>query len=100
MPLPDDARFVLLAEQVLRQAGWQGEPFLGGEDARSDVDARALGAGAGGADAVAAAAGADALAGERAGAARERTVGGPRERTRTTDRLALPRSGPQGGLYG
>ena len=29
VPLPDDARFVLRAEQVLRQAGWQGEPFLG-----------------------------------------------------------------------
>ena len=29
VPLPDDARFVLLAEQVLRQAGWQGDPFLG-----------------------------------------------------------------------
>jgi hypothetical protein len=28
VPLPDDARFVLLAEQVLRQAGWQGDPFL------------------------------------------------------------------------
>ena len=27
--LSDDARFVLRAEQVLRQAGWQGEPFLG-----------------------------------------------------------------------
>jgi hypothetical protein len=26
--LSDDARFVLLAEQVLRQAGWPGEPFL------------------------------------------------------------------------
>ena len=26
--LPDEARFVLLAEQVLRQAGWQGDPFL------------------------------------------------------------------------
>jgi len=29
MPLSDDARFVLLAPQVLRQAGWRGEPFLG-----------------------------------------------------------------------
>ena len=29
VPLPDDARFVLRAEQVLRQAGWQGELFLG-----------------------------------------------------------------------
>jgi len=29
MPLSDDARFVLLAEQILRQAGWRGEPFLG-----------------------------------------------------------------------
>ena len=28
-PLSDDARFVLRAEQVLRQAGWQGELFLG-----------------------------------------------------------------------
>jgi len=28
VPLPDEARFVLLAEQVLRQAGWQGDPFL------------------------------------------------------------------------
>jgi hypothetical protein len=28
VPLPDDTRFVLLAEQVLRQAGWQGDPFL------------------------------------------------------------------------
>src|SRR5262249_14456032 len=28
-PLSDDARFVLLAPQVLRQAGWRGEPFLG-----------------------------------------------------------------------
>jgi hypothetical protein len=27
--LPDDARFVLRAEHVLRQAGWHGEPFLG-----------------------------------------------------------------------
>ena len=27
--LSDDARFVLRAKQVLRQAGWQGEPFLG-----------------------------------------------------------------------
>jgi len=29
MPLSDDARVVLLAPQVLRQAGWRGEPFLG-----------------------------------------------------------------------
>jgi hypothetical protein len=29
VPLPDDACFVLRAEQMLRQAGWQGEPFLG-----------------------------------------------------------------------
>ena len=29
VPLPDDARFVLRAEHVLRQAGWRGEPFLG-----------------------------------------------------------------------
>ena len=29
VPLPDDARFVLRAAQVLRQAGWQGELFLG-----------------------------------------------------------------------
>ncbi len=29
MPLSADARFVLLAPQVLRQAGWRGEPFLG-----------------------------------------------------------------------
>src|SRR5712691_5934687 len=29
VPLSDDARFVLLAPQVLRQAGWRGEPFLG-----------------------------------------------------------------------
>src|SRR3989442_5624924 len=29
MPLSDDARFVLLAEQILRQAGWRGELFLG-----------------------------------------------------------------------
>ena len=34
VPVPDaalaaDARFVLRAAQVLRQAGWQGEPFLG-----------------------------------------------------------------------
>ena len=29
VPLSDDARFVLLASQVLRQAGWRGEPFLG-----------------------------------------------------------------------
>jgi hypothetical protein len=29
MPLSDDARLVLLAEQILRQAGWRGEPFLG-----------------------------------------------------------------------
>jgi hypothetical protein len=29
MPLSDDARVVLLAEQILRQAGWRGEPFLG-----------------------------------------------------------------------
>jgi hypothetical protein len=28
MPLPDEARFVLVAEQVLRQSGWQGDPFL------------------------------------------------------------------------
>jgi hypothetical protein len=28
VPMPDDARFALLAEQVLRQAGWRGEPFL------------------------------------------------------------------------
>ena len=27
--LSDDARFVLRAEHVLRQAGWQGELFLG-----------------------------------------------------------------------
>ena len=27
--LSDDARFMLRAEQVLRQAGWQGELFLG-----------------------------------------------------------------------
>jgi len=27
--LSDDARLVLLAPQVLRQAGWRGEPFLG-----------------------------------------------------------------------
>ena len=27
--LPDDARFVLRAAQVLRQAGWSGDPFLG-----------------------------------------------------------------------
>ncbi|MGE3537825.1 MAG: hypothetical protein AB7N91_10385 [Candidatus Tectimicrobiota bacterium] len=27
--LSDDARFALLAPQVLRQAGWRGEPFLG-----------------------------------------------------------------------
>ncbi|MGE3537821.1 MAG: hypothetical protein AB7N91_10360 [Candidatus Tectimicrobiota bacterium] len=27
--LSDDARFALLAAQVLRQAGWQGEVFLG-----------------------------------------------------------------------
>ena len=27
--LPDDARFVLRAAQVLRQAGWRGDPFLG-----------------------------------------------------------------------
>jgi hypothetical protein len=26
--LSDDARFVLRAEQVLRQAGWRGDPFL------------------------------------------------------------------------
>ena len=29
VPLPDDARFVLRAVQVLRQVGWRGEPFLG-----------------------------------------------------------------------
>src|SRR5262249_18533799 len=29
MPLSDDARLVLLTPQVLRQAGWRGEPFLG-----------------------------------------------------------------------
>ena len=29
VPLSDDARFVLLAEQILRQAGWRGELFLG-----------------------------------------------------------------------
>ena len=29
MPLSADACFVLLAPQVLRQAGWRGEPFLG-----------------------------------------------------------------------
>jgi hypothetical protein len=29
MPLSADARVVLLAPQVLRQAGWHGEPFLG-----------------------------------------------------------------------
>jgi len=29
MPLSDDARLVLLAPQVLRQAGWRGELFLG-----------------------------------------------------------------------
>src|SRR5712691_3610381 len=29
VPLSDDARFVLLAPQVLRQDGWRGEPFLG-----------------------------------------------------------------------
>lgn len=28
-PLSDDARFALLAPQVLRQAGWPGAPFLG-----------------------------------------------------------------------
>jgi hypothetical protein len=28
VPMPDNARFVLLAEQVLRQAGWQGDPCL------------------------------------------------------------------------
>jgi len=28
-PLSPDARLVLLAPQVLRQAGWRGEPFLG-----------------------------------------------------------------------
>src|SRR5438105_10720210 len=27
--LSDDARFALLAPQVLHQAGWRGEPFLG-----------------------------------------------------------------------
>jgi hypothetical protein len=27
--LSDDARFALLAPQVLRQAGWRGEPSLG-----------------------------------------------------------------------
>src|SRR5205823_1516148 len=27
--LSDDARFALRAQQVLRQAGWRGEPFLG-----------------------------------------------------------------------
>ena len=27
--LSDDARFVLRAQHLLRQAGWQGEPFLG-----------------------------------------------------------------------
>jgi hypothetical protein len=29
IPLSADARLVLLAPQVLRQAGWRGEPFLG-----------------------------------------------------------------------
>ncbi len=29
MPLSADARLVLLAPEVLRQAGWRGEPFLG-----------------------------------------------------------------------
>jgi hypothetical protein len=29
IPLSPDARLVLLAPQVLRQAGWRGEPFLG-----------------------------------------------------------------------
>jgi len=29
LPLSDDARLVLLAPQVLQQAGWRGEPFLG-----------------------------------------------------------------------
>src|SRR5712691_6008343 len=29
VPLSDDARLVLLTPQVLRQAGWRGEPFLG-----------------------------------------------------------------------
>lgn len=28
VPLSDDARFVDLAQRVLRQAGWRGEPFL------------------------------------------------------------------------
>jgi hypothetical protein len=28
MPMPDDARFVLLAQEVLHQAGWYGDPFL------------------------------------------------------------------------
>ena len=29
VPLSDDARFALLVPQMLRQAGWRGEPFLG-----------------------------------------------------------------------
>jgi len=28
VPLPDDGRFVLLAQQVLREAGWEGDAFL------------------------------------------------------------------------
>jgi hypothetical protein len=28
VPMPDDARFVLLAQEVLHQVGWQGDPFL------------------------------------------------------------------------
>ena len=53
MPLSDDARRVLRAPQVLRQARWRG----------------ALGAGAGGTHAVARAAGAGPPAGQRLGAA-------------------------------
>ena len=67
--LSDDARFVLRAAQVLRQAGWRGELFLGVKLVDPDVDARTLGAGAGRARAVAAAAGASPLAGERPGGA-------------------------------
>jgi hypothetical protein len=28
VPMPDDARFILVAQQVLREAGWEGDSFL------------------------------------------------------------------------
>src|SRR5262249_6724243 len=47
IPLSDDARLVLLAPQVLRQARWRGEPCLGVRSrARAWPRARGEGAGA------------------------------------------------------